>query len=123
MATLLKRGLSSRSCKVIQKFRLKTYLKLGTALSAFALLAPMQAFANGKPNGGPIVQTDKGRVQGFDQEGVAKFFGIPYAAPPLSTNPTARPCSPSNLRWCPPVAHASWKGVLQTTAYAPICPQ
>jgi para-nitrobenzyl esterase len=83
----------------------------------------MQAFANGKPNGGPIVQTDKGRVQGFDQEGVAKFFGIPYAAPPLSTNPTARPCSPSNLRWCPPVAHASWKGVLQTTAYAPICPQ
>jgi para-nitrobenzyl esterase len=117
MSTLSKRGLSSRPWKSIAILSLGTSVTVGLTQAAGAFPPPPH------PGGAPIVQTDKGRVQGFYQEDVAKFLGIPYAAPPISTNPTATPCSSSNLRWCPPVAHASWKGVLQTTAFAPHCPQ
>jgi para-nitrobenzyl esterase len=61
---------------------------------------------------GPIVQTTQGRVQGFTKDGLAEFFGIPYAAPPIG-----------NLRWRPPVAHAHWTGVLKATAFGPTCAQ
>jgi para-nitrobenzyl esterase len=94
---------------------LKT-MALAVALFAGVMLIPAQASP-----GGPVVQTNEGQVQGFFDEGVTKFLGIPYAAAPVSTDPTAAPCSPSNLRWCPPVAHAPWQGVLQATAYGPIC--
>jgi para-nitrobenzyl esterase len=60
----------------------------------------------------PIVQTNTGPVQGFVESGIAKFFGIPFAAPPVG-----------NLRWMPPVKHAPWTGVLQATAYGPTCAQ
>jgi para-nitrobenzyl esterase len=60
----------------------------------------------------PIVQTTQGRVQGFTKDGVAEFFGIPYAAAPIG-----------NLRWRPPVAHAPWTGVLKATAFGPTCAQ
>ena len=71
------------------------------------MLLPLQAQA-----ASPIVQTDKGPVQGFVQNGVAEFLGIPYAAPPTG-----------NLRWRPPVAHQSWSKTLVATQYAPICAQ
>jgi para-nitrobenzyl esterase len=90
---------------------------LATAAVAFGLLS---ASAKADP-GGPVVGTNEGLVQGFFEEGVAKFLGIPFAAPPVSTDPTAPPCSAGNLRWCPPVPHAPWSGVLQATAYGPIC--
>jgi len=79
--------------------------------------------SNAQGNNGPIVQTTQGRVQGFSTQGITEFLGIPFAAPPISTNPSAAPCSPTNLRWCPPVVHAPWLGVRQATAYAPICAQ
>jgi para-nitrobenzyl esterase len=79
------------------------------------------------------VETNKGPVRGFlcpgtasqrcTVAGTAAFLGIPYAAPPVTTDPTAAPCSPTNLRWCPPVKHARWTEVLNATAYAPICAQ
>jgi para-nitrobenzyl esterase len=61
---------------------------------------------------GPIVRTTQGRVQGLTKDGLAEFFGIPYAAPPVG-----------NLRWRPPVAHAPWAGVLKATAFGPTCAQ
>jgi para-nitrobenzyl esterase len=89
-------------------------------LSVAALLAPMQAYAAA----GPIVQTEEGPVQGFvTKKGVKVFLGIPYAAPPVSSDPAAAPCSPDNLRWCPPVKAAPWTTVRNATAYGPICAQ
>jgi para-nitrobenzyl esterase len=58
------------------------------------------------------VQTNTGPVQGFAQNGVAQFLGIPYAAPPVG-----------NLRWRPPQPHAPWRQVLNATNYGPICLQ
>lgn len=68
---------------------------------------------NGSEYGyGSIVQTTQGRVQGVTKNGLAEFFGIPYAAPPIGS-----------LRWRPPVAHAPWRGVLRATAFGPTCAQ
>ncbi|MEV7283327.1 carboxylesterase family protein [Streptomyces sp. NPDC093252] len=60
----------------------------------------------------PIVQTQQGPVQGFTEEGVHKFLGLPYAAPPVG-----------DLRWRPPVPPAGWTDVRQATEFGPICPQ
>jgi para-nitrobenzyl esterase len=65
---------------------------------------------HGAANAGPIVTTKEGPVEGFIQNGVAQFLGVPYATPPVG-----------DLRWRPPKNHAPWTAVLQTTTYAPIC--
>lgn len=97
--------------------------RTGTAIGIGFATSMLLMSINASATQGPIVQTDKGTVQGYFQEGVAKFLGVPYAAPPLSTKPNAAPCSQNNLRWCPPVAHAAWNGVRQATVFAPHCPQ
>ena len=59
-----------------------------------------------------IVVTERGPVRGTVTDGLRQFLGIPYAAPPLR-----------NLRWRPPREHASWSAPLDTTRFAPHCPQ
>jgi len=95
-------------------------LLLGSLLTVS--VSPISAIAQDQEDG-PVVQTAEGPVRGFVKDGVYEFLGIPYAAPPISTEPTAAPCSPTNLRWCPPVRHERWTEVLNATAYAPICAQ
>ncbi len=95
-------------------------LLLGSLLTVS--VSPISAIAQDEEDG-PVVQTAEGPVRGFIKDGVYEFLGIPYAAPPISTDPTAAPCSPTNLRWCPPVRHERWTEVLNATAYAPICAQ
>ena len=84
----------------------KTSLGLGLLFAVGAMCASL----HGAAAAGPIVTTKEGPVQGFIQNGVAQFLGIPYATPPVG-----------DLRWRPPQPHAPWTAVLQTTAYAPIC--
>src|SRR6476620_8999716 len=48
-----------------------------------------------KKANGPTVSTADGPVRGFVENGVNKFLGIPYAAPPTG-----------NLRWMPPAPPA-----------------
>ena len=84
----------------------KTSLGLSLLFAVGALCAPL----HGAAAAGPIVTTKEGPVQGFIQNGVAQFLGIPYATPPVG-----------DLRWRPPQPHAPWTAVLKTTEYAPIC--
>jgi para-nitrobenzyl esterase len=56
----------------------------------------------------PPVMTTEGPVQGFVQNGVHIFLGIPYATPPVGAE-----------RWRPPQSPAPWQGVRDATAYAP----
>jgi para-nitrobenzyl esterase len=44
--------------------------------------------------------------------GVYAFLGIPYAAPPVG-----------ELRFRPPAEAKRWTGVLQATAFGPVCPR
>ena len=118
-------------CKRARFSRLSTFVLGASEVFALATAVCAQSTnpnaqggnSNAQGDNGPIVQTTQGRVQGFRTEGITEFLGIPFAAPPISTDPSATPCSPNNLRWCPPVAHAPWLGVRQATAYAPICAQ
>ena len=55
---------------------------------------------------------DGGWVQGLDEDGVAIYRGLPYAAPPVGP-----------LRWREPAAALPWAGVRPATAPAPSCPQ
>lgn len=59
-----------------------------------------------------IIETTYGPVQGFHDQGIVEFLGIPYAAPPVG-----------NLRWMPPKPHAPWTQVLKATAFGSNCPQ
>lgn len=59
-----------------------------------------------------VTQTTNGPIKGFVENGVKKFLGIPYAAPPVG-----------NLRWRPPQPHADWTEVKDTTQFGNTCPQ
>jgi para-nitrobenzyl esterase len=61
----------------------------------------------------PVVTTSLGAVRGSEQEGVVRFLGIPYAAPPVGA-----------LRFAPPAPAAPWDGTRDALAFgaAPIQP-
>ena len=56
--------------------------------------------------------TTLGTVRGTWQRGVARFAGIPYAAPPVG-----------DLRFRPPVPPAPWPDVRPATQFGPVAPQ
>ncbi|MEO9188873.1 MAG: carboxylesterase family protein [Acetobacteraceae bacterium] len=69
------------------------------------------ASALGRQNG-PVVRTNEGSVRGHVVDGVARFLGIPYAAPPVG-----------NLRWQPPQPVTPWRGTLDATEFGNVCAQ
>ncbi|WP_405945275.1 carboxylesterase family protein [Streptomyces sp. NBC_00932] len=58
------------------------------------------------------VPTDKGAVAGASADGVDRFLGIPYAAPPVGAR-----------RWQPPAPAAAWTGTRSATAPGSRCLQ
>lgn len=91
-----------------------------TACAAVAALSALPAMAyHGHDRGdgpdrdnGPVVQTNEGWVRGTVKDGVSRFLGIPYAAPPVG-----------NLRWQPPQPAPRWRGTLDATEYGNVCAQ
>lgn len=85
--------------------------KLGLCAASLLAMAHAAAAATiGAPT--PVIQTTVGPIQGFVQNGLNNFLGIPYAQPPVGP-----------LRWKPPVAPAAATTTLQTLAYGNFCPQ
>src|SRR4029078_10008602 len=95
-----------------------------TALAGAAVLsAPALAAKGGIPGPNPdapgktkkasrpTVNTADVPVRGFVENGVNKFLGIPYAAPPVGA-----------LRWMPPASPAH-HALLDATEFANTCPQ
>lgn len=79
---------------------------LVTALAAAALCAGAAAAD------GPAVRTAEGWLRGSTEDGVNRFLGIPYAAPPVGP-----------LRWQPPQPVTPWQGVRKATSYGKLCAQ
>ena len=91
---------------------------------AWVLLATALAGCGSSSNGGTggaggaagarglVVTTASGPVEGFEDDGVYSYRGIPYAAPPVG-----------DLRWKPPSDPAPWTGTLPVTDTPNICPQ
>jgi para-nitrobenzyl esterase len=77
------------------------------AMAAAAVLLAAPASAQ-------IVSADVtgGKVEGTAEGDIGVFKGIPFAAPPVD-----------GLRWQDPQPVKPWKGVKQTTAFAPACMQ
>lgn len=75
--------------------------------------APLSAACNDEPEeGGPVVETASGRLEGEQTEDVRSWRGVPYAAPPVG-----------DLRWRPPQPAEPWSGVRSATSYGPACLQ
>ena len=60
----------------------------------------------------PIIETNAGKIQGYQKDDIHIFKGIPYAQPPVG-----------ELRFKPSIPRATWEGVLDCTQYGPIAPQ
>lgn len=60
----------------------------------------------------PILNTDQGQARGVSANGVSKFLGLPFAAPPTGA-----------LRWKAPQAPSAWSGVRDATQFGNTCPQ
>jgi len=60
----------------------------------------------------PIVETAQGRIKGLAKDGVLRFNGIPYAAPPVGP-----------LRWRMPEPPLAWDGVRECARFGNIAPQ
>jgi len=95
------------------------YLTQGAIAIASLLVASASGAENASPPptpiagaSGPLVRAPAGAIAGVDENGVAVFKGIPYAAPPIGP-----------LRWRPPAAAPAWQGVRQATAFGPACIQ
>lgn len=58
------------------------------------------------------VPTDRGPVRGLIVDGMNRFLGIPYAAPPVA-----------DLRWRPPAPAAGWRLPRDAFAYGSVCAQ
>ncbi len=54
------------------------------------------------------VNTKQGIVEGFEEDGIKKFLGVPFATPPVG-----------ELRWKAPQSPAPWKGVKETKNFGP----
>ena len=59
-----------------------------------------------------IVETSYGSIQGYEEDGVFYFLGIPFAEPPIG-----------DLRWKAPQALEKWDGILETTSFGAACMQ
>ena len=73
----------------------KTFL-----LIALVLVGILTATAANQRVQAPLTRTTvaQGKVQGFVQDGIGTFLGIPYALPPVG-----------DLRWKAPVPAKAWK--------------
>lgn len=97
--------------------RQRAPLRSAVVISAIAAVGistlPAIAASNSdaKANG-PTVSLTDGTIRGTSANGVNKFLGIPYAAPPVD-----------KLRWQPPQPVKKWKGALDATQFGNTCPQ
>lgn len=60
-------------------------------------------------NGGTVVQTTAGLVQGTDEDGISRYLGIPYAQ--------------AEERFVPATEVTAWEGIRIADSYGPISPQ
>ena len=59
-----------------------------------------------------IIETKYVKIQGYVEQGINIFKGIPYTAPPVK-----------KLRFKPPTPPKPWKNTLSTTDFSPVSPQ
>jgi para-nitrobenzyl esterase len=99
------------NCPYERRVRKPSALAPAILAIVFVLTAPAVATA-GDARSAPAAETDKGRVIGLREGGIAEFRGIPYAAAPTGA-----------LRFRPPQPRAAWSQPLDATQFGSACPQ
>lgn len=96
-------------------FWLKSVPKAGVLLlltsGVASAIAGWSTASAQNPNDPTLVLTRNGSLQGFAEDGLVVFKGIPYAEPPVG-----------RLRWKPPQPPLLWEGVLDATQFGAPCP-
>ena len=87
-------------------------LKVVGLATWLACIGGVPAHATAGENQTPIVETDKGKVQGYIRNGVLEFRSIPFGAP-----------VGGERRWTLPEPAEPWTGVLQAMHFKPACAQ
>ncbi|WP_063780642.1 carboxylesterase/lipase family protein [Nonomuraea sp. SBT364] len=87
-------------------------MKAACTLLAVSMLMMGSPPAHAREISGPVDETASGQVRGMDQDGVHRFRGIPYAAPPTG-----------EWRWRPPRPATPWTGIRDATKAGPACVQ
>jgi para-nitrobenzyl esterase len=64
--------------------------------------------ANSESKLGKVIKTKSGKIQGYLENNIEIYKGIPYAEPPIG-----------DLRFQPPVAKKPWDGVFDATKFGP----
>jgi para-nitrobenzyl esterase len=86
---------------------------IGAAAHALAVVLVLGATtALSSASAAPLVVIADGSLRGASEGRVDKFFGIPYANPPIA-----------GLRWKPPTPASAWRGERDSTAPASSCAQ
>lgn len=86
--------------------------QLAALVSLLVLLTVASAVPSSAAPRSLTISTDKGTVAGATADGVDRFLGIPYAAPPVG-----------NKRWQPPAPASAWSSPRSATAYGSRCLQ
>lgn len=89
---------------------LKKFIIGGLFLSTFYMVCTPMSFAISLTPSVSLV--NQGNIQGYYDNNLAIFKGIPYAAPPTGAS-----------RWFPPQSPLTWNGIKKTTEFAPNCSQ
>lgn len=92
--------------------RLTRSIALMASLLALLAVDGCKARKPEKPTATTVVSTAQGQLRGAREGTVASYKGIPYAAAPVGA-----------LRWRPPQAASSWKGVREAWQYGNDCMQ
>ncbi len=79
--------------------------------AAAGIAAPDRSLAE-DTRPGPTAEIEQGIVRGTSSDGIERYLGIPYAAPPTGT-----------LRWKAPQPADGWQGVRDAGSFGPICAQ
>jgi para-nitrobenzyl esterase len=81
-------------------------------LAAVSLVAASGAPVDAGPAPRTVVATTAGEVRGVEHDGVHRFRGVPYAAPPVGER-----------RWEPPQQVGVWTGIRDASRPGPACVQ
>ncbi len=89
-------------------------LRIRTVAAGLLLASTTGVFAQdgSVPSVTDVVETTKGSVQGYEDDGIEAFLGIPYAAAPIG-----------ELRFKPPQAATEWEGIYDATSLGAPCMQ
>ncbi len=90
---------------------MKAELFAATILVGSTIATAPAALADA-PGATPVVETEAGKVQGLEDDGVDAYLGIRYASPPVG-----------DLRFQPPIPADEWQGIADATGHGAPCMQ